>query len=178
MPEPAPVTRVILFCKLNMECRCAQSGRRDKRRSTIQEGIRRGATVSGGDARRLCKPLSRAATSVVQPSRLYNYARRPETAPLPIPQRSGRIVRRAFANPERRDSSQRGMRCSLSLREIVAARSARARGNETQPTKTAGPTLQAQLDRLPEPEKAAGYSGALDPLAPAPRFSFLWRSGG
>ena len=38
---------------------------------------------------------------------------------------------------------------SLSLREIVAARSARVRGNERQPTKTAGRILQAQLDRLP-----------------------------
>src|SRR5947209_7478704 len=47
--------------------------------------------------------------------------------------RGGRIVRCAFANPERLDSSQRGMRCPLSLRER-----ARVRGNETQPTKTAG----------------------------------------
>src|SRR5260370_29109537 len=41
------------------------------------------------------------------------------------------------------------MRCSLSLRER-----ARVRGNETQPTKTAGPAMQAQLDRLPEPALA------------------------
>jgi hypothetical protein len=33
------------------------------------------------------------------------------------PQSRGRIVRRAFANPERLDPSQRGMRCSLSLGE-------------------------------------------------------------
>jgi hypothetical protein len=39
--------------------------------------------------------------------------------------------------------------CSLSLREIVAARSARVRGNGTQPTETAGRILQAQLDQLP-----------------------------
>ncbi len=43
---------------------------------------------------------------------------------------------------------------SLSLREIVAARSARVRGNEAQPTKTAGRILQGQLDRLPESELA------------------------
>ncbi len=61
------------------------------------------------------------------------------------PQSRGRIVRRAFANPERLDPSQRGMRCSLSLRER-----ARVRGNETQPTQTAGRILQAQLDRLPD----------------------------
>src|SRR5229473_842466 len=44
------------------------------------------------------------------------------------------------------------MRCSLSLREIVAARSARVRGNETQPTKTARRILQAQLHRFPDSE--------------------------
>jgi len=55
----------------------------------------------------------------------------------------GRIARRAFANPERLDSSQRGTRRSLSLRER-----ARVRGNETQATKTAGRILQAQLHRF------------------------------
>jgi len=65
------------------------------------------------------------------------------------PQSRRRIVRRAFANPERLDPSQRGMRCSLSLGER-----ARVRGNETQPTETAGRSLQAQLDRLPESEFA------------------------
>jgi hypothetical protein len=60
--------------------------------------------------------------------------------------RRGRIFRRACANPERLDSSQRGMRSSLSLRERV-----RGRGNQTQPTKTTGRILQAQFDRLPEP---------------------------
>src|SRR6266705_3165897 len=49
---------------------------------------------------------------------------------------------RACANPERLDSSRRGMGCSLSLRERV-----RVRGNETPPTKTAGRILRAQLDR-------------------------------
>src|SRR6266852_9978426 len=39
------------------------------------------------------------------------------------------------------------MRCALSLGER-----ARVRGNETQPAKTAGPILQAPLDRLPDPE--------------------------
>src|SRR5712691_8317270 len=43
----------------------------------------------------------------------------------------GRIVCRAFGNRENIDSSQRGVRCSLSLRER-----ARVRGNETQPTQT------------------------------------------
>jgi hypothetical protein len=43
---------------------------------------------------------------------------------------------------------------SFSLPEIVAARSARVRGNEAQPTKTAGRILQGQLDRLPESELA------------------------
>src|SRR5260221_8435163 len=38
-------------------------------------------------------------------------------SPLPSPLGRGRISRRAFANPERLDSSQRGMRCSLYLRE-------------------------------------------------------------
>ncbi len=75
-------------------------------------------------------------------------------SPRPSPNGRGRIVRRALGNPERLDSSQRGMRCSLSLRERV-----RVRGNETQPTKTAGPILQAQLDRLPESELAIA-SGA------------------
>src|SRR5438445_5814563 len=42
--------------------------------------------------------------------------------------RRGRTERCAFSNPERVDSSPRGMRCSLSLREIVAARSARVKG--------------------------------------------------
>src|SRR6266446_9717665 len=111
MPEPAPVTRVILFCRLNMEFRCAQSGRRDNRRSTTQEGQKR--------------PLSA------------------------FPQSSGRIVHRAFANPERLDSWRRGIRRSLSLRGRV-----RVRGNETQPTKTAGLIVQAQLYRLPESELA------------------------
>ena len=52
---------------------------------------------------------------------------------------------RAFARTERLDSSQRRMRCSLSLRER-----ARVRGKETQPTKTPGRILQAQPDRLPQ----------------------------
>src|SRR6266849_5456027 len=65
-------------------------------------------------------------------------------SPRPSPLGRGRIVRRAFANPERLDSSQRGVRCSLSLRER-----ARVRGNETPPTQTAGRILQAKLERLP-----------------------------
>ena len=73
---------------------------------------------------------------------------RPVTS-VPLP-RGGRIVRRAFANPERLESSQRGMRRSLSLRERV-----RVRGNETPPTKLAGRILRAQLDRLPEPVTCA-----------------------
>src|SRR5437899_12923141 len=36
--------------------------------------------------------------------------------------RRGRTVRGAFANPERLDSSPRGMRCSLSLRERARVR--------------------------------------------------------
>src|SRR5258708_11130288 len=47
------------------------------------------------------------------------------SGPSPRAQRRRRIVRRAFANPERLDSSQRGMRRSLFLRER-----ARVRGNE------------------------------------------------
>src|SRR6266851_6223215 len=39
----------------------------------------------------------------------------PLTPPSPLGR--GRIVRRACANPERLDSSRRGMRCSLSQRE-------------------------------------------------------------
>ncbi len=45
------------------------------------------------------------------------------------------------------------MWCPLSLRER-----ARVRGNETPPTKTAGRTLQAQLDRLPESELTITWS--------------------
>src|SRR6266700_6153816 len=63
-------------------------------------------------------------------------------SPRPSPNGRGRIVRRPLANPERLDSPQRGMRCSLSLR-------VRVRGNETQPAKTAGRILQAQLHLLP-----------------------------
>jgi len=58
-----------------------------------------------------------------------------------------------FANPERLDSSQRGMRDSLSQRER-----ARVRGNETQPTKTAGRILPAQRERLSESELATTSS--------------------
>src|SRR5437899_7405261 len=65
-------------------------------------------------------------------------------SPQPSPLGRGRIARRAFANPERVDSSQRGVWCSLSRRER-----ARVRGKETPPTKTAGRILQAQLDLLP-----------------------------
>src|SRR5260370_10684592 len=82
----------------------------------------------------------------------------PSPSPRPLPHRSGRIARRAFANPERLDSSPRGMRCSLSLREIVAARSARVRGNGAQPTETAGRISQAQLERLAESELATRSS--------------------
>ncbi len=57
-------------------------------------------------------------------------------SPRPSPPGRGRIVRRAFANPERLDFSQRGMRCSLSLRER-----ARVRGNEAPPTKTRSASL-------------------------------------
>src|SRR6266851_4529967 len=60
-----------------------------------------------------------------------------------LSRRRGRTVRRVVADPERLDSSHRGMQCSLSLRERT-----RVRGNETQPTKTAGRILHAQLDRL------------------------------
>ena len=66
----------------------------------------------------------------------------PLTPALP---RGGRIVRRAVANPERLDSSQRGRRSPLSLRERV-----RVRGSEVQPIKTTGRILQARFDRLPE----------------------------
>src|SRR5438552_1726039 len=38
------------------------------------------------------------------------------------PRRRGRIVRRTFANPKRLDSSQGGMRCSLSQRERARVR--------------------------------------------------------
>ena len=72
----------------------------------------------------------------------------PLTPPSPLGR--GRISHRACANPERLDSPQRGMRCSLSQRER-----ARVRGNETPPTKTAGRILQAQLDRFPEPMDCA-----------------------
>ncbi len=64
-----------------------------------------------------------------------------------------RACRRLFANPERLDSSQRGMRCSLSLRER-----ARVRGNETKPTETAGRISPAQLDRLAESRSAISSS--------------------
>src|SRR5207245_778381 len=66
-------------------------------------------------------------------------------SPRPSPAGRGRIVRRVFANPERLDSSQRGMRHPLSLRER-----ARVRGKETPPSKSAGTILPAQLDQLPE----------------------------
>ncbi len=67
---------------------------------------------------------------------------------IPVPPvGKGRIARHACANPERLNSSRRGMRCSLSLRER-----ARVRGNETQPAKRAGRSLQAQLHRLPDSE--------------------------
>src|SRR6266702_2197618 len=71
-------------------------------------------------------------------------------SPQPSPLGRGRISRRACANPRRLDSSRRGMRCSLSLRERV-----RVRGNEAPPTKSAGRILQAQLDRLSEPVACA-----------------------
>ena len=70
----------------------------------------------------------------------------------------GRIDRRGFADQERLDSSGRGMRYSLSLRERV-----RVRGNETQPTETAGRILQAQPDRLPESDLATTSSA--EPVA-------------
>jgi len=40
-------------------------------------------------------------------------------APWPCPVGRGRIARRACANPKRLDSSQRGWRCSLSLRGFI-----------------------------------------------------------
>src|SRR2546428_656149 len=66
---------------------------------------------------------------------------------VPSPGGRERIARQACANPEQLDSSQRGMRCSLSPRER-----ARGRGNESQPTKTVGRILQAQLHRFPDSE--------------------------
>ena len=69
-------------------------------------------------------------------------------SPRPLPW-GGRISHRACANPERLDSPQRGMRCSLPEGE------GGVRGNETPPTKTAGRILQAQLDRFPEPMDCA-----------------------
>src|SRR2546425_7476003 len=65
--------------------------------------------------------------------------------PGPLLRAEGESPACAFANPERLDPSQRGMRCSLSLGERV-----RVRGNETQPSETVGRSLQAQLDRLPD----------------------------
>src|SRR6266568_5259734 len=96
----------------------------------------------------------------VQTSRLYNHASRPARATHPrlSAQRRGKIARHAFANPERLESSQRGMRRSLSLRERV-----RVRGNETQPTETAGRILQAQPNRLPESDLATTSSA--EPVA-------------
>src|SRR5713101_919641 len=41
---------------------------------------------------------------------------------IPSPCGRGRTVRCAFANPERLDSSPRGIRCSLSLRERARVR--------------------------------------------------------
>src|SRR5713226_8282606 len=76
-------------------------------------------------------------------------------SPRPSPLGRGRIVHRAFANPERLDTLPRGMRSSLSLGER-----ARVRGNETEPTKTAGRIFEAQLDRLPESGLALTSSAA------------------
>src|SRR5712692_5746112 len=94
--------------------------------------------------------ISRRALKTTGLSRqAHRYCERcfPLTPPSPLGR--GRIACRACANPKRLDSSQRGTRCSLSLRER-----ARVRGNETQPTETAGGILQAQLDRLRESKLA------------------------
>src|SRR5713226_6825227 len=90
----------------------------------------------------LCFP-SLSVVDFIGSSQARWFARRFFPLTPALSPRRGRTVRRAFANPERFDSSQRGMRCSLSLRER-----ARVRGNATPPTKTAGRTLPAQLDRL------------------------------
>src|SRR5216684_4175462 len=76
-------------------------------------------------------------------------------SPRPSPLGRGRIVRRAFADAGRLESSRRGMRGSLSLRER-----ARVRGNETPPTKTDERVFQAQLDQLPESGLAITSSAA------------------
>src|SRR6266581_4492264 len=68
----------------------------------------------------------------------------------------GRSARCVFANPERLDSLQRGMRCSLSQRERAGVR-----GKETQPTKTAGGILHAQLHRCPDSELTITSSAKL-----------------
>jgi hypothetical protein len=112
-------------------------------------------------------------------------------SPRPSPLGRGGIARRAFANPGRLESSRRGMRCSLSQREIVAARSARVRGNETQPTKAAGRILQAQLDRLPAGAASLIYAvphrtndgqdarrtGRLEACPSAPEKALGWSGG-
>src|SRR5216684_7350876 len=76
-------------------------------------------------------------------------------SPRPSPLGRGRIVRRAFADAGRLESSRRGMRGSLSLRER-----ARVRGDETPPTKTDERVFQAQLDQLPESGLALTSSAA------------------
>ncbi len=100
----------------------------------------------------LCFPSLRVA-DFIGSSQARWFAQRffPLTPPSPLGR--GRIARRVFANPERLDSLQRGMRCSLSLRER-----ARVRGNETLPIKTAGRILRAQLDRRPESKLAVTLS--------------------
>src|SRR6266849_3556641 len=97
-----------------------------------------------------CFPSLRVADSIGNsPARWFAERFFPLTPALSP--RRGRIVRRAFANPERLDSSQCGMRCSLALRER-----ARVRGNETPQSRTAGRILQAQADRFSEPGTSSG----------------------
>src|SRR5258708_17623631 len=64
----------------------------------------------------LCFPSLRVVDSIGNsPTRWFAECIFPLTPALSP--RRGRIVRRALANPERLDSTQCGMRCSLSLRE-------------------------------------------------------------
>src|SRR5713101_2309326 len=93
---------------------------------------------------------------------------KPQDARSPSPRR-GRTVRCAFANSERPDSSQRGLRCSLSLREGQGEGEGGLQLPGVRRFGSRGPLLSfAQCNRLHRQFAAALGCGGFLPPHPGP----------
>ncbi len=132
-PVQSVWTRRSAACGFPSPCGRGRGGRRLTTVRDLAHGLAWSFVLLGSDESASSAGRRRAGLrSVSSPS------------PRPSPLGRGRTVRCACPDPERLDSSPRGMRCSLALRER-----ARVRGKATQLTKTAGGIRQAQFDRLP-----------------------------